>query len=377
MSAPESPVLADPADPAAPVGTVDGLWAVVPAGGAGTRLWPLSRAAHPKFLLDLTGSGRTLLQQTVDRLRPLVGERVVVVTGALHRDAVLAQLPDLDPDLVLAEPSGKDSMAAIGWAAAVVERRDPGALVASFAADHVITEQGRFEDAVRSAAAAARSGSIATIGIEPTFAATGFGYIECGERLPVEAPLPVLGVERFVEKPDAPTAERYLAEGRWRWNAGMFVAGAAALLDALAENHPALAASLRDLAAAPHELESTWPTLEKIAIDHAVAEPLSLLGRLAVVPADLGWSDVGDVDAVAALVTPGGERVGSLGAVPVVVDASGAVLSTTGRTVVLVDVEDLVVVDTPDAVLVTSRRSAQRVKEAVDRLRSTGGGDLL
>lgn len=352
---------------------VPDLWAIIPAGGAGTRLWPLSRAAHPKFLLDLTGSGRTLLQATVDRLRPLVGDRVVVVTGAAHRDAVLAQLPDVDPGRVLAEPSPKDSMAAIGLAAATIERLDPHAVVASFAADHVITDLPVFHQAVRDAADAARAGYVATIGIEPTYPATGFGYIESGDAI---GDGPALAVRSFVEKPDAQTAADYLARGGFRWNAGMFVAGAATLLDALAEQLPGLAIGLRDIAADPATLADTWPGLTKIAIDHAVAEPLGAQGRLACVPGAFGWDDVGDVDAVARLVAGDGPVV-TLGAPALAVDATGAVLSTTGRPVVLVGVDDVVVVDTTDAVLVVPRAQAQRVKDAVDAVRAADRTDLL
>ena len=160
---------------------MDRLWAVVPAGGAGTRLWPLSRAGRPKFLLDLTGSGRTLIQATVDRLTPLVGERVVVVTGAAHEQAVRRQLPEVDR--VIAEPSPRDSMAAIGLAAAQLEREDPDALIGSFAADHVITDEAAFAACVREAAAVADDGLLVTIGIEPTHAATGFGYVRGGAAL--------------------------------------------------------------------------------------------------------------------------------------------------------------------------------------------------
>ena len=173
--------------------SIPGFWAVVPAGGAGTRLWPLSRAGHPKFLLDLTGSGRSLLQTTVDRLAPLTAERVVVVTGAAHADAVRDQLPGLGASQVLAEPSPRDSMAAIGLAAAVIERRDPDAVIGSFAADHVIPDQGAFEAVIREAAAVARDGHLVTIGVEPTWPATGFGYIRAGEALPGVADRPARG----------------------------------------------------------------------------------------------------------------------------------------------------------------------------------------
>jgi mannose-1-phosphate guanylyltransferase len=146
---------------------IEHFWAVVPAGGAGTRLWPLSRASAPKFLLDLTGSGRTLIQGTYDRLAPLCGERVLVVTGAAHRDAVAGQLPELSAASIVAEPSARDSMAAIGLAAALLERRDPDAVMGSFAADHVITRTDLFAQTVRTAVAAAREDWLVTIGIDP------------------------------------------------------------------------------------------------------------------------------------------------------------------------------------------------------------------
>ena len=187
--------------------SIPGFWAVVPAGGAGTRLWPLSRAGRPKFLLDLTGSGRSLLQTTIDRLEPLTDERVVVVTGVAHAAAVRAQLPGLGAEQVLAEPSPRDSMAAIGLAAAVIERRDPDAVIGSFAADHVIPDRAAFEAVIREAAAVARDGHLVTIGVEPTRAATGFGYIRAGEPLAPAPPTALRAVE-FVEKPDAVRAAR-------------------------------------------------------------------------------------------------------------------------------------------------------------------------
>jgi mannose-1-phosphate guanylyltransferase len=218
---------------------------VVPAGGAGTRLWPLSRAARPKFLLDLTGSGRSLLQQTVDRLAPLVGDRVLVVTGVPHRDAVLGQLPHLPDAQVVAEPSPRDSMAAIGLAAAILERDDPRAVLGSFAADQVITGEDSFRSCVQEAVDVARSGLLVTVGIQPTHPATGFGYIRSGA--PLEGRPSARRVEEFVEKPDAERARAYVEDGRHRWNAGMFVVQAGVLLDLLAENHPELAAGLREV----------------------------------------------------------------------------------------------------------------------------------
>ncbi|GAA1925481.1 mannose-1-phosphate guanylyltransferase [Nocardioides lentus] len=348
-----------------------GFWAIVPAGGAGTRLWPLSRRDEPKFLHDLTGSGRSLLQQTVDRLAPLAGERVVVVTGEAHAAAVRAQLPAAVADRVLAEPSPRDSMAAIGLAAAIVERDDPDGVVGSFAADHVIADTDAFAAGVRRAVAVARDGWLVTLGVTPTYAATGFGWIERGAGLGDHDG--AFAVSSFVEKPDAARAEGYLAGGRHLWNAGMFVARADVLLDLLALEHPDFAASLRALAADPATLGEVWPTLPRIALDHAVAEPAGDAGRVAVVPAAFDWEDVGDFAALASLQPerPAGPRV--LGDAELVrsVDATGLVVPAAGRTVTVVGLDDVVVVDTGDALLVTTTARAQDVKRLVADLAET------
>lgn len=357
---------------------LDRFWAVVPAGGAGTRLWPVSRAASPKFLHDLTGSGRTLIQSTVDRLRGLAGERVLVVTGAAHVDAVREQVPDLPKDLLLAEPSPRDSMAAIGLAAAVLERRDPEAIIGSFAADHVITDESAFADAVTEAVAvAAADDLLVTIGIEPTYAATGFGYIQQGPRL--RGHRTAARVRQFVEKPDAARAASYLATGEFRWNAGMFVVRARTLLDLLARWHPDLAAGLREIGADPNLLAQRWEGLEKIAIDHAVAEPAADEGRVAVVPAAFDWDDVGDFKSLSGLLPTDGNPMRVVGNRDNVraIDAGGLVVSESGRLIAVVGLEDVVVVETDDALLVTSRERAQDVKLVVEALKAEGRTDLV
>ncbi|MGC5615657.1 mannose-1-phosphate guanylyltransferase [Georgenia sp. Z1491] len=359
------------------------IHAVVPAGGAGTRLWPLSRRDRPKFLLDLTGSGRTLLQATVDRLAPLA-ETVTVVTGVAHEVAVAEQVGDgVD---VLAEPSPRDSMAAIGLAAAIIgERHGPGALVGSFAADHIVSDDAAFASALAQAAAAAGRDdvSLVTIGLTPDHAATGFGYIAVGAPLGEGRAPDARRVGSFVEKPDAATAARYLAGGAHLWNAGMFVARVGALTDALAELHPELAIGLGAIGRAwdtPERdavLDETWPTLTRIAIDHALAEPLAAAGRVAVVPADLGWTDVGDADALASVLVPDdrGVAVGT-GTRVVAEDSDGAFVHAAGRTVALLGVPGVVVVDTGDALLVTTRERAQDVKGIVESLDGRGLGHL-
>jgi mannose-1-phosphate guanylyltransferase len=308
---------------------LDRLWAVVPAGGAGTRLWPLSRASSPKFLLDLTDTGRTLIQATVDRLAPVVGPRVVVVTGVAHEAEVRRQLPHVER--VVAEPSPRDSMAAIGLAAAQLELEDPDALIGSFAADHVITDEAAFAACVREAAEVAAAGFLVTIGIEPTHASTGFGYVRGGEARPGFPTARV--VTEFVEKPDAERAEAYVRSGEYRWNAGMFLVRATTLLDLLAGQHPDLAAGLRAVAADPGLLEERWPGLTRIAIDHAVAEPAAAAGLVAMVPGPFGWEDIGDFSALAEM-TPG-EGLKVLGDASLVLsaDSSGLVVPAAGRTV--------------------------------------------
>lgn len=375
--------------PETPAGASNGaFWAIVPAGGAGTRLWPLSRRDHPKFLLDLAGTGASLLQDTFARLAPLASGGILVVTGVRHSAAVTAQLkapPGEQPacaDLrVLAEPSPRDSMPAICWAAAVIERLDPDAVIGSFAADHVIGDPARFEACVREAIAVAGTGELVTIGITATYAATGFGYIRAGDPLGLPSAPSARAVLEFVEKPDEATAQAYLDTGEFSWNAGMFVARAQVLLDLLAEYDPAAATALRALAAEPERLDELWPTVTKTPIDLAIAEPAAAAGRVAVIPATFPWDDVGGFDALATLLperrpeTQPGLRV--LGDAEVLtVAASGLVASTSDRIVALVGVHDIVVVDTPDALLVLDRARAQQVKAIVDELASRGRTDL-
>lgn len=361
--------------------------AIIPAGGAGTRLWPLSRAGAPKFLADLTGSGRSLLQHTIDRLAPLTGGNITIVTGTRHVDAVAAQIGKL-ADGIIAEPSPRDSMAAIGLAAAVIHQRHGDVVVGSFAADHMIANDDAFRDAVTEAIAAAERGYVVTIGIAPDSPATGFGYIKAGQPLP---DMEAARVEEFLEKPDADTAARYLASGKYVWNAGMFIAKTSVLLGALERYEPELYAGLVRLARdwdsdrRREVLEQVWPGLKKIAIDHAIAEPLARDGGMAVVAADMGWSDVGDyaslrdviddraddTSGVVVNAAPGGSEQAVIG-----IESPGALVFTHSKPVAVLGIPDAVVVETADAILVTTRAQAQSVKTVVDALDATGLADL-
>jgi mannose-1-phosphate guanylyltransferase len=363
---------------------------VIPAGGIGSRLWPLSRANAPKFLHDLTGSGHTLLQDTWDRLRPLAGEgRIMVVTGEAHSEAVLEQLPQLTSSNLILEPSPKDSTAAIALAAAVLMLREPDVIIGSFAADHVITSNTAFAAAVREAVAVAATDRIVTIGIEPTEPSVGFGYIKIGGELSVDRAPSARGVDRFVEKPKLDLAKQYVASGEYLWNAGMFIAPAKLLLEILAETEPALHSQILTLAKAIAEgtdsnsgaeaMAMIWPSLKKIAIDYSVAEPAAEAGRVAVVPASFGWHDVGDFAAIAELQSAGHKGgLSVLGEANVVSDStSGILVSETNRLIALIGLEDVIVVDTEDALLITTKAHAQQVKNMVDKLKSTGHGDVL
>lgn len=366
---------------------LDRFYSVIPAGGIGSRLWPLSRADAPKFLHDLTGSGSTLLRATWDRLVPLSGaDRIMVVTGRAHRAAVEAQLPDLADANVVLESEPKDSSAAIGLAAAILVRREPDVIIGSFAADHVIGDQRGFARAVNEAVAVAEAGFIATIGITPTEPAIGFGYIRCGAKLSLETAPNALSVDSFVEKPDVDTARSYLKDGNYLWNGGMFISRADVLLKQLGQTEPELLAGLSELAEAwdtPRRgamVDQIWPGLQKIAIDYTVAEPAAKAGLLVVIPGDFDWDDVGDFAAIAKLHS--GARTSDLAIIGenarVLSDASsGLVISQSGRLISLVGVTDIVVVDTPDALLVTTSANAQRVKGVVDALKLSGGYDVL
>jgi len=363
---------------------IDRFFSIIPAGGIGSRLWPLSRAAAPKFLHDLTGSGQTLLQDTWDRLVPLTSaERIMVVTGEAHREAVAEQLEDLVENNLVLEKSPKDSTAAIALAAAILAKREPDVIIGSFAADHVIVESAKFEKTVREAIEVAATGKIVTIGITPTEPSVGFGYIKAGDR--IEGTDSAREVAKFVEKPNIEKAKRYVESGKYLWNAGMFIAPAKLLLEQLAKTEPQLLAAIIEMADAwdtPARAEVVgriWNGLKKVAIDYSVAEPAAAAGLVAVVPASFSWHDVGDFAAIAELQSQGRSgNLAVLGNAKVLADSSSGILvSESNRLIALIGLEDVIVVDTPDALLITTKAHAQKVKSLVDALKATGHSDVL
>jgi mannose-1-phosphate guanylyltransferase len=351
---------------------MNGRYIVVMAGGSGTRFWPKSRAHHPKQFLSI-GSERSLLRATIERVIGVGAERIYVVTAAAHAQHATASLPELPRENILIEPEGRNTAPCIGWATRAILARDPGAQIAVLPADHYIADPDGFR-AHLDAAFAAATDRIVLFGIIPTHPETGYGYINRGDKLRDAAGRAVHAVARFVEKPDRDTALRYLAEGTYLWNSGMFVFPAALMAAELERLLPALAEGLARLAADPSKLAELYPSLPSISIDYGVMEKSD---RIAVMPAAFGWSDVGSWDAAMEIGRPDEDGNVLEGDALIVGAKRSMVDAKAGRFVALVGVEDVIVVDTEDAVLVIKRGDAQRVKHVVDALKTKGRKELL
>lgn len=359
------------------------VYGVIPAGGSGLRLWPLSRAGAPKFLHALSGAGeQSMLQATVDRFSPLIEvDHVLVVTGALHAGAVAEQLPALPSANLIAEPVPRESGPAIALAAALIHHREPGAVMISCHADQQVGDLGAFHEALRTAIDVASRGLLVTIGITPERPETGYGYLQLGEPLQIGT---ARAVVEFREKPDATTAAAYLASGEYLWNAGMFCWRVEAFLEQLAIDLPKLHAAVLSLAqrwgsAPPADLERDWAALQKISIDHGLMQPAASRGMVATVPADFGWADVGDWHTLGTLVggdPDGHSRLGT-GTLLSQDSADCVVVTGSGRTVALLGVSGLAVIDTPDVLLICPRDRAQDVKALVELARREGYDSVL
>ncbi len=354
--------------------TTANVYAVIMAGGAGTRFWPASRAGRPKQLLPLAGrADEPLLAATVRRIATLVPpERVYVATGAHLLEATAACLPAVPRAQLLAEPVPRNTAPCIGWAVRTIQRRDPDALVAVLPSDHFIVDEAGFVDVLGRALLAAQAGAIATVGIGPTRPETGYGYIELG----VETSKGVYAAKRFVEKPDLARAKEYVAGGRHLWNAGMFFFRASTMTRAIGKHLPELDRGLALIDADASQLGAVFPTLPSISIDHGVMEKAE---NVAVVRGDFGWNDVGGWQSAWELAAKD-ERGNALPDGAVVIDGSNNLVRDLGgakRVIALVGVSDLVVVDTGDALLVIPRERAQDVRAVVDALKAQGRGALV
>lgn len=345
------------------------LYAVVLAGGQGTRFWPLSRRGRPKQFLDVIG-GVSLLRQTVERIRPLVPpERTIVVTAAEHAEGVRAELPELPAANLLAEPAGRGTAAAIGLAAVVVRARDPGACLAVLPSDHIIADRDGFLAALEAACAVARDGDyLVTLGMKPAAPETGYGYIRVGERLRSAGAFPVHRVDRFIEKPERARAEAYLADGRYLWNGGMFVWRVDTVLEAIRVHlhatfeglaEVALALGSGDLTAA---LVRVYEKLPSVSIDTGVLEKA---GNVLVLPVEVGWRDVGSWPALEAFLER--REGGNTGVGPhVAIDTRRCLVYSPKKLVATVGVEDLIIVETDEALLVCRKDRAQEVRRVAE-----------
>ena len=356
------------------------LFGVIMAGGSGTRFWPLSRKNHPKQLLNLSGDG-LMLNKAIDRLSYTVEpQNILVATGADHQNAVLeATAGRILPGHVLVEPSPRSTAACIGYAAmAIVQKCGDGLMIVTPSDAH-IKDTPAFSRALAQAVQAAQQGNwLVTIGIAPSFASTAYGYIRCKD----EPCAPLKAVSAFREKPDQKTAESYVKSGEYLWNSGMFIWKASVILAQFEKFAPDLYDCLRQIGSAMNTdreaevLEQVYPGMRSISIDYAIMEPAAAQGNVLVVPGSFGWSDVGTWDMMHMLY-PTDENDNILIGDAMAVDSSGCLLCSSDRLVAALGVEDLVVVDTPDALLVCSRDRAQDVRQIVDRLKKDGRSELL
>ena len=363
---------------------------VILAGGSGTRFWPRSRRAHAKQVLALDGE-RSMLQQTVERLKPLASlEKTWIVTNEYLAQEIAEQLPGLPAEQIVQEPVARNTAPACGLAAFLIERDNPSAVLGVFPSDHVIADEPRFLKALAKGITVAAAGeNIVVLGIEPSRAETGYGYIETGDLTPDDA---ALHVRRFIEKPNQNRAEEFVAAGNYYWNSGMFLWSARTLANAVREHLPETAPLLESIAAAwgtpqfDEVFRTTYPKCENISVDYAVLEPRSAKGehlsKLYCIPAEFSWNDLGSWaslyeyqletrmrgDAEGNVTDTGGHMA---------IEANDNYIFSPRKFVALVGVKNLVVVDTEDALLIAHRNHSQDVGKIVKELGVTGHSELI
>lgn len=358
--------------------------AVIMAGGKGERFWPLSRLAMPKQFLRLIGD-RSLLQQTVDRLEGIVQpESVFVVTSSEYAETVRTHLPDLPPENVLREPVGRNTAPCIGLASSYLARRgyEPDTVMLVLPADHCVGDVGRYRDALLAAVqvAAERRMALVTLGLQPDRPETGYGYIHCGRLEGNVGGIPFRRVHRFVEKPTLERAREFLADGEYLWNSGMFAWQLSTIQGQMASALPDMQRGLSEIEAAigtPDEvqvIQEVYPRLPSISVDYGVMEKAD---EILVVSSEFGWDDVGSWPALERLLPQDKSGIAYLGAVAAI-DSHDCILhAPDGKVVAILGVSDLVIVDTPDALLVCDKRRSQDVRLLTQRLRELGRTEYL
>jgi mannose-1-phosphate guanylyltransferase len=380
------------------------LYGFIMAGGIGSRLWPRSRRRTPKQFLDLT-SNETMLQEAYRRLLPIIpAERLLVGTGAEYAAAVCDQLPDLPPGNVVVEPAGRGTAPAIGLGALHIHRRAPEAVMVVVTADHHIGDAPLFRRILLAAAAIAEQddaqagttgpngigpggigpGALVTLGITPTFASTGYGYVQRSDLLCTWDGLPAYRVVRFAEKPDAATAAEFVSSAMFSWNSGMFIWKVQAIRAEFERQMPELWAQLCEIEGAlgtPDEqvvLERVWSAVAKQTIDYGIMEGAS---NVAVIPASIGWNDIGTWETLIELLQANDDIVDDAGNVAVgehiLVDTHNTLIHSPKKLVATIGLRDMVVIETDDALLICPMERSQDVRQVVDLLRERGREDLL
>lgn len=361
----------------------DDYYAVIMAGGSGTRLWPLSRRNRPKQVLSLVGD-RSMFRMAVDRLDGLFPpERILVVAGSDTAVHLQKQCPEIPADNYLLEPMPRGTASVVGLAAVELRRRDPEAVMAILTADHIIRNEDRFRDLLKSAYQAAHQDYLVTLGISPTHPATGYGYIQMGEQIGEMDSFPVYNVRRFTEKPEKTEAEEMLFSGDYVWNSGMFIWKVDMIMAEIKHQMPDLAASLEKIEhslgtpEADRVFQEIWPQIFPETIDYGIMEGAQ---GVVVIPAGgLGWSDVGSWEALYEILAGDQDENISLGGEYFGLESSGNLIHSADhpRLVVTIGMDDLVIIDTDDVLMICNRKDTQRVKEIVQILKKNNREEFI